>query len=155
MRTILLIEYEYVRIYIHSLPLQAFVERAVASTPSKQNLDVPGSNDINRNDSVTSNGGHGVPLENVRKWMQEDAPYIGTLVEACQHVLSLIGESNIPAEKIKHFTVRVYFRIMGSAVHLLKVRLIIFLNFLCFYLLTEELCRNLMINGRMSSTRIR
>ena len=34
MRTILLIEYEYVRMYIHSLPLQAFVERAVATWPA-------------------------------------------------------------------------------------------------------------------------
>ncbi|KIV99445.1 uncharacterized protein PV09_08874 [Verruconis gallopava] len=106
MRTILLIEYDYIRIYIHSLPLQAFVERAIASTPSKQNID-----------AFTSNG---IALEDVRKWMQEDSPYIQTLVESCQHVLSLIGESTMPVEKIKHFTVRVYFRIMASAVHLLK-----------------------------------
>lgn len=124
MRTILLIEYEYVRIYIHTLALHAFVERAVASTPSKQNLDVPSAYDNTRTDSVTSNGGHAVALEDVRKWMQEDAPYLHTLVDACQHVLALIGESPIPDEKIKHFTVRVYFRIMGSAVHLLKVRII-------------------------------
>jgi hypothetical protein len=127
MRTILLIEYEYVRIYIHSLPLQAFVERAIASTPSKQNVDVSVSNSNLRNDSAASNGAHGVALEDVRKWMQEDAPYIQTLVESCQHVLSLIGESTIAVEQIKHFTVRVYFRIMGSAVHLLKVRAEFFL----------------------------
>jgi hypothetical protein len=129
MRTILLIEYEYVRTYLHSLPLQAFVERAIASTPSKQNLDIPGSNGSPRNDSAASNGAN-VGLEDVRKWMQEDAPYIETLVEACQHVLALIGESKIPPEKIKHFSVRVYFRIMASAVHLLKVRIMSFLSLL-------------------------
>lgn len=121
MRTILLIEYEYVRMYIHSLPLQAFVERAVASTPSKHNLDAFVPNGNGRNDSV-ANGNEGIKPEDVRKWMQEDGPYISTLVESCQNVLALIGESKIPQEKLKHFTVRVYFRVMASAVHLLKVR---------------------------------
>jgi len=119
MRTILLIEYEYVRIYIHSLPLQAFVERAIASTPSKQNLDTYAPNG-GRNDSLAMN--QGISPDDVRKWMQDDGPYVQTLVESCQHVLALIGESKIPAEKLKHFSVRVYFRIMASAVHLLKVR---------------------------------
>ena len=116
MKTILLIEYEYVRIYIHSLPLQAFVERAIASTPSKDAFTTQPA----RNDSLP-NDPQGIPLEDVRKWMQDDGPYIATLVEACQHVLALVGESNIPLNMLKHFTVRVYFRIMASAVHLLKV----------------------------------
>lgn len=131
MKTILLIEYEYVRIYIHSLSLQAFVERAIASTPSKQNLDTSNPYGAARNDSIT-NEIQGIPLGDVRKWMQEDAPYVQTLVESCQHVLALIGESDIPPEKIKHFTVRVYFRIMASAVHLLKV-CIVFLRLFCLH----------------------
>jgi hypothetical protein len=130
MKTILLIEYEYVRIYIHSLSLQAFVERAVASTPSKQNIDTFAPHGAARNDSVT-NDNQGIAPDDVRKWMQKDGPYIQTLVESCQHVLALVGESNIPPDKLKHFTVRVYFRIMASAVHLLKVR-----NYVLFVLLS-------------------
>jgi hypothetical protein len=126
MRTILLIEYEYVRIYIHSLPLQAFVERVVAFTPSKQHLDTFGAQASARNDSVANEAGQAIPPAEVRRWMQTDGPYIETLVSACQHVLELVAESKIPKHKLKHFTVRVYFRIMAAAVHLLKVRCIIF-----------------------------
>lgn len=123
MRSILLIEYEYIRIYIHSLTLQAFVNRAVASTPSKQNLDIPNESTL-RNDSVTSNGNNAVPLEDVRKWMEDDAPYVHELVAACQKVLSIIGEDGIPANQLKHLTVRTYFRVMTAAIFLLKVCII-------------------------------
>ena len=129
MRTILLIEYEYVAMYIHSLPLQAFVERAIAATPSKQNLDafVPGG--VARNDSLTNLNHGGILPEDVRKWMQDDYPYVQKLVASCQHVLALIGESKIPQDQLKHFSVRVYFRIMASAVHLLKVRIVFGFSF--------------------------
>ena len=136
MRSVLQIEYEYVRIYMHSLPLQAFVNRCVANTPSKHNVELNGasSRDSSRNDSVSSNSaGGGVSPEIVRKWMEEDAPYVRQLVDACQSVLTIIAQGVLSGERLKHLPVRTYFRIMTAAVFLLKVRQL-FLYFLSIFL---------------------
>jgi len=139
MRSVLRIEYEYVRIYMNSFTLGAFVERAVASTPSKQNAEVS-THPNSRNDSVASNGPTVVPPEVVRNWMQDDYPHVQDLVNACQNVLQIVGEGIISPNRLRHLPIRTYFRVMIASVFLLKVCSIYFL-----FPLSDILQNNLLV----------
>lgn len=130
MRSILLIEYEYARIYLHSFPLQAFVERAVANTPSKQHFGVS-PHGVHHKASPYRAGPGVVNPEVVRDWMQQDYPFIKQLVHGCQSVLSLVGEGRISPNHLRHLPVRTYFRVMIAAVFLLKVRICGFVSSPC------------------------
>lgn len=89
-RHILTIEYEYVRIYINSLSLQAVVERSTA-----QQVSIYDSTDA-------------------------DGKYVKEVVDASRNLLRTVVEGLLPNDYLKHAPVRTYFRIISGAMFLLK-----------------------------------
>ena len=89
-RHILTIEYEYVRIYINSLSLQAVVDRSTA-----QQAMIYDSADA-------------------------DGKYVKEVVEASRNLLRTVVEGLLPNDYLKHAPVRTYFRIISGAMFLLK-----------------------------------
>jgi len=107
-RHILTIEYEYVRIYINSLSLQAVVERctnnAANDDPQKQN-----PNFLNQ-----------IPLTLYGGFTTRDQEYVKEVVEGCRNLLRTVVEGLLPNDYLKHAPVRTYFRIISGAMFLLK-----------------------------------
>jgi hypothetical protein len=123
MRHILSIEYEYCRVYLHSLALQAVIQRCVENTPQTRAAHTyrPGVNGRDsREDSSKSNGGT-IASQVIRKWLKNDGPHIGEIVDGAHNVLRIVSEGLLPDGYLKHCPVRTYFRIISVAVILLKV----------------------------------
>jgi hypothetical protein len=126
MRLVLLIEYEYSRIYLHSLALHAIIQRCVSNTPVNRNVQpvAPDGNGraTSEASSNKSNGGAIAPGI-VRKWMGIDGPFIAEVIDGCRNVLEIV--KLLAAEgHLKHCPVRTYFRIIAGACFLLKVRIL-------------------------------
>lgn len=96
-RIILTIEYEYARVYINSLPLQAVL------------------------DQWTSNNspGHTQQLSNLYR---RNEHYVREVVNSARNLLRQIVEGLLPDQYLKHVPVRTFFRILSGAMFLLKVR---------------------------------
>ncbi|KAF1982456.1 hypothetical protein K402DRAFT_195474 [Aulographum hederae CBS 113979] len=121
MRDILTIEYEYNRVYVNCLALQAVVERCTHNTPAKayaQLQDLNSSSGNNRSPSKEDGGA--IPAETLKKWMEHDRYYVGEVVDACRSVLKVVVEGLYPDEYLKHVPVRTYFRIISVTIILLK-----------------------------------
>lgn len=129
MRLVLLIEYEYTRIYLHSLALHAIIQRCVSNTPVNRNVQPVASDGNGRAaseaSSSKSNGGAIAPGI-VRKWMGADGPFIAEVIDGCRNVLEIV-KTLAAKGHLKHCPVRTYFRIIAGACFLLKVRFL-FLN---------------------------
>jgi hypothetical protein len=125
MRYILEIEYQYSRVYIHGLALQAVITRCAANSPNKRNIQLQPptiSGRSNSEGSLKSNQGLAIPPNLVQKWMQhKDLDYIRDVVDGCHKVLEVVVYSLRPDEYLKHCPVRTYFRIMSVTTILLKV----------------------------------
>ena len=120
-RHILTIEYEYVRIYINSLSLQAVVERCTNNAGGG-----PGGNG-----SVSGNSGpqlspqtqnyYGkLPLGQLGGFGAEDQEYVREVVNGSRNLLRTVVEGLLPGDFLKHAPVRTYFRIISGAMFLLK-----------------------------------
>lgn len=120
-RHILTIEYEYVRIYINSLALQAVVERC---TSNAGGATAPGG-------SVSGNSGpqlspqtqnyYGkLPLAQLGGFGAEDQEYVREVVNGSRNLLRTVVEGLLPDDYLKHSPVRTYFRIISGAMFLLK-----------------------------------
>jgi hypothetical protein len=126
MRLVLTIEYEYSRTYLHSLALQAVIQRCVSNTPVNRNVQPVASEGNGRATSESSNKSNGGAIAPgiVRKWMGTDGPYIAEVIDGCRNVFEAV--KTLAAQgHLKHCPVRTYFRIMSSAALLLKVRFFI------------------------------
>lgn len=127
-RHILTIEYEYVRIYVNSLSLQAVVERC-ANIASGQSVAAPNTTAAS---SSSSNGnGHQLspktqdiygkmPIGNIGGVSAADQEYIKEVMEGSRNLLRTVVEGLLPDEYLKHAPVRTYFRIISGAMFLLK-----------------------------------
>ncbi|TID19047.1 hypothetical protein E6O75_ATG06168 [Venturia nashicola] len=121
-RLVLLVEYEYSRIYLHSLALHAIIQRCVSNTPVNRNVQpvAPDNNGraTSEASSSKSNGGAIAPGI-VRKWMGADAPFIAEVIDGCRNILEIV-KTLAAKGHLKHCPVRTYFRIIAGACFLLK-----------------------------------
>jgi hypothetical protein len=117
-RHILTIEFEYVRIYVNSLSLQAVVERC---TNNAGNTGT-GSGGINAaNLSPETQNYYGkLPLARLGGFGPADQEYIKEVVDGSRNLLRTVVDGLLPGEYLKHAPVRTYFRIISGAMFLLK-----------------------------------
>ena len=107
MRSILTIEFEYTRVYLHSLVLQAVIERFTNKSPLQDLQD-------NKN---------GIKGGMLRSYINnDDRMQIVQVIDGCRNVLKVVMDELLPGEFLKHCSVRTYFRIIAVAVILIKVR---------------------------------
>ncbi|KUI59222.1 Transcriptional activator ARO80 [Cytospora mali] len=122
-RHILTIEYEYVRIYVNSLSLQAVVERCanIASSTSATVPDATGSVTSGLQLSPKTQDIFGkMPIGNIGGVRPADQEYIKEVVEGSRNLLRTVVEGLLPDDYLKHAPVRTYFRIISGAMFLLK-----------------------------------
>ncbi|CEJ92095.1 Putative Fungal Zn binuclear cluster domain containing protein [[Torrubiella] hemipterigena] len=112
MRHILTIEYQYVRIYVNSLSLQAVVERCT-NHPNGQ----PTTTTLSPQTLI--NYGK-LPLGQLGGFTVQDQEYVREVVEGSRCLLRTVVEGLLPSGYLKHAPVRTYFRIISGAMFLLK-----------------------------------
>ncbi|KAL1882762.1 hypothetical protein VTK73DRAFT_887 [Phialemonium thermophilum] len=120
-RHILTIEYEYVRIYVNSLSLQAVVERCTsnASGGSTHGGSVTGQ-PAQQLSPQTQNYYGKLPLGQLGGFSAEDQEYVREVVNGSRNLLRTVVEGLLPDDYLKHAPVRTYFRIISGAMFLLK-----------------------------------
>ncbi|KAJ1337517.1 RNA polymerase II-specific transcription factor-like protein [Microdochium nivale] len=111
-RHILTIEYEYVRIYVNSLALQAVVERSTSSAV--------GNSSSNGYSPRAQNYLGNLPLGHLGGFGAADQEYIKEVVEGSRNLLRSVVEGLRPSGYLQHAPVRTYFRIISGAMFLLK-----------------------------------
>ncbi len=99
MRSILAIEYGYVRVYINSVALQAIVEYCDRSAADAAAMPV----------SAMLN-----PYEGNKEYFKE-------VVVAARSILQTVVEDLLPDNHLKHVPIRTYSRILAGAMFCLKV----------------------------------
>lgn len=99
MRSILAIEYCYVRVYINSVALQAVVEHV------NQNID----------------SGTSVPLTTMLNPFEGNQQYFMEVVTAARSVLQIVVDDLLIDNHLKHIPIRTYSRILAGAMFCLKV----------------------------------
>lgn len=103
MRWILAIEYDYVRVYIYSIVLQAVIERRRREKPTP-------------NDHIVRLDGQ---RENTD--VLYDGLYLGYLIDAARTLLSIVVDDLFQAGCLLNVPARTYSRILSAALYLLKV----------------------------------
>lgn len=117
LRHVLVIEFEYTRVYLNSLALQAVVERCTHNTPLQTHAQPNGLN------GRTTNGnddGGAIPFSTLVKWYANDRHYINEVIDASRNVLKVVVEGLHPGGYLRHAPVRTFFRIVSVAIILLK-----------------------------------
>ena len=99
MRYILEIEYEYCRVYINALALQAVAERCA-------------------NEQLFQNSA--IPPQTLAKLLGGDRNYMLQVGEAARNLLKVVVSGLTPGEYLRHAPVRTYFRIISASIVLLK-----------------------------------
>ncbi|KAK0935198.1 zinc finger transcriptional activator [Friedmanniomyces endolithicus] len=120
MRFILLIEYEYCRVYINALALQAVAERCANEHPSEI-FGEPAAEVVRQ--AITTNGlsaTNAIPPRTLNKWLGGDRVYMVAVGDAARNLLKIVTEGLYPDEYLRHAPVRTYFRIISVAIILLK-----------------------------------
>jgi len=120
-RHILTIEYEYVRIYVNSLSLQAVVERCTSNAGGGT---APGGSVSGQSapqlSPQTQNYYGKLPLGRLGGFSAEDQEYVKEVVNGSRNLLRTVVEGLLPGDYLKHAPVRTYFRIISGAMFLLK-----------------------------------
>lgn len=117
MRSILEIEFEYCRVYMNALSLQAVAERCANDHPSP--IDPP----LEMARAAVANGVHTdtvISPTTLSKWLGGDRHYIQTVGESARNLLKVVVEDLYPDGFLRHAPVRTYFRIISVAIMLLK-----------------------------------
>ena len=117
MRHILDIEYEYCRVYINALALQAVAERCANSL---QAVNPPA--ELARS-AVTTNGVRtdmAISPQTLAKLLGRDRHYMQEVGNAARNLLKVVVDGLYPGEFLRHAPVRTYFRIISVAIMLLK-----------------------------------
>lgn len=121
-RHILTIEYEYVRIYVNSLSLQAVVERCTNNAGgggSAAGGSVSGHSAPQLSPQTQNYYGK-LPLGQLGGFGVEDQEYVREVVNGSRNLLRTVVEGLLPGDFLKHAPVRTYFRIISGAMFLLK-----------------------------------
>lgn len=121
-RHILSIEYEYVRIYVNSLSLQAVVERCTNNAsnhnnPAQVDGSVAGPAPFS---PETQNYYRKLPLFGLGGFNAADQEYVRQVVDGSRNLLKTVVDGLLPGDYLKHAPVRTYFRIISGAMFLLK-----------------------------------
>ena len=122
-RHILSIEYEYVRIYVNSLSLQAVVERCTNNAGNHSNTAGHPGNGLNTGNALspeTQNYYGKLPLARLGGFSSADQDYVKEVVNGSRNLLRTVVEGLLPGDYLKHAPVRTYFRIISGAMFLLK-----------------------------------
>ncbi|KAI9928131.1 hypothetical protein ASPWEDRAFT_107678 [Aspergillus wentii DTO 134E9] len=106
MRSILMIEYEYTRLYVNSLALQAVVDRWTTM-----------SNEAAQAGSGPPSGGWFRVLMELYRVNEQ---YIQEVVDASRKILTTVLEKLVPGDHLKHTPVRTCFRILSGMIFILK-----------------------------------
>jgi hypothetical protein len=106
MRWILAIEYEYVRVYVYSIVLQAVIERRRKEKTSPGDQIARGESQREDTDVLY------------------DGLYLGYLTDAARSLLRVVVDEIFPDGCLLNIPVRTYSRILAAALYLLKVRLL-------------------------------
>ncbi|CCU75203.1 Fungal Zn binuclear cluster domain containing protein/C6 transcription factor [Blumeria hordei DH14] len=124
-RHILSIEYEYIRIYVNSLSLQAIVERC--TNHAGLHADVQRNNNNNNGTAGVSvlspetQSYYGkLPLARLGGFSAADQDCVREVVDGSRNLLRIVVEGLLPNNYLKHAPVRTYFRIICGAMFLLK-----------------------------------
>lgn len=112
MHDILAIEYEYSRVYINSLALQAVVERCVTNTHA-----AAAANMLNGLGSIAAGT---IPAQMLVRWYGDDRHFIREVIDGCRNVLQIVTKGLEPGGYLKHAPVRTFFRIISVTIILLK-----------------------------------
>lgn len=121
-RHILSIEYEYVRIYVNSLSLQAVVERCTSNAGNQTNGAGNTTNGVSAeglSPGAASYYGK-LPLASLGGFGAADQAYVREVVDGSRNLLKTVVEGLLPGDYLKHAPVRTYFRIISGAMFLLK-----------------------------------
>lgn len=119
---ILTIEYEYVRIYVNSLSLQAVVERCTNNAGGGGSVaggSVSGHSAPQLSPQTQHYYGK-LPLGQLGGFGAEDQEYVREVVNGSRNLLRTVVEGLLPGDYLKHVPVRTYFRIISGAMFLLK-----------------------------------
>lgn len=121
-RHILTIEYEYVRIYVNSLALQAVVERCTSQAGGNSDFIPTGALPVNplQMSPRAQNYYGNLPLGHLGGFSAEDQEYVKEVVEGSRNLLRTVVDGLLPNGYLKHAPVRTYFRIVSGAMFLLK-----------------------------------
>ncbi|KAH9883870.1 hypothetical protein F4778DRAFT_774906 [Xylariomycetidae sp. FL2044] len=122
-RHILIIEYEYVRIYVNSLALQAVVERCTTNAGGATGDAAHGGCATSGNAELspqTQNYLGNLPLGHLGGFGPEDKEYVKEVVQGCRNLLGTVVDGLLKGGYLKHAPVRTYFRIISGAMFLLK-----------------------------------
>lgn len=114
LRHVLAIEYEYTRVYVNSLALQAVVERCTHNTPQQTHAQPNGM------PPSSSDTGGAIPFSTLTRWYGNDRHHIDEVVSASRNVLRIVVEGLYPEGYLRHAPVRTFFRIVSVAIILLK-----------------------------------
>jgi hypothetical protein len=119
MRYILEIEYDYCRVYLNALALQAVAERCANENPEQ----IVGQVQETARSAVTTNGMRtdmAITPHTLAKWLGGDRKYMTEVRDASCHLLRVVVDGLYPGQYLKHAPVRTYFRIVSVAIMLLK-----------------------------------
>ncbi|KAG9252611.1 uncharacterized protein F5Z01DRAFT_638116 [Emericellopsis atlantica] len=119
LKYILTIEYEYVRIYINSLSLQAVVERCTSNAGNQNGAGGLTNSGVQLSPQTILNYGK-LPLGQLGGFSSHDQEYVREVVEGCRNLLGIVVDGLLPGGYLKHAPVRTYFRIISGAMFLLK-----------------------------------
>ncbi|KAL2881776.1 zinc finger transcriptional activator [Colletotrichum sp. CLE4] len=124
-RHILTIEYEYVRIYVNSLSLQAVVERCTNNAGHTAHAGHGTHGNHNAGSAAqlspqTQNYFGKLPLGQLGGFGASDQEYIKEVISGCRNLLRTVVQGLLPGDYLKHAPVRTYFRIISGAMFLLK-----------------------------------
>lgn len=117
MRSILSIEYSYVRVYVNSVALQAVVEHR------DRNADPE----------------HAMPVSTMLNPYEDNKEYFMQVVTAAREILQTVVDDLLPNDSLKHVPIRTYSRIVAGAMFCLKVNSNHLVHRLCFSII-ERLC---------------
>ncbi|KAJ5120347.1 uncharacterized protein N7515_009735 [Penicillium bovifimosum] len=116
MRSVLLIELEYTRLYINSLALQAVVDRWTTM-----------SNESAQSNNPIQNGQSGSGPSHSNSWFQTlnelyrvNEPYIQEVVDSSRKILQTVLDGLVPGGRLRHAPIRTFFRILSGMIFILK-----------------------------------
>jgi hypothetical protein len=119
LRHVLIIEFEYTRVYLNSLALQAVVERCTHNTPRPTHVQPNGMGSANGM-GIDAEHDNAIPFSTLSKWYANDRHYINEVIDASRNVLKIVVEGLHPGGYLRHAPVRTFFRIVSVAIILLK-----------------------------------
>lgn len=123
MRHILIIEYNYNRVYLNSLALQAVVERCTNNAPAQGYAQTAQSSKGGVPNATGTGSDNAIAPSVLERWYGHDRRFVHEVILASRELLASVVEGLVPGEYLKHAPVRTYFRIISVSMILLKVRL--------------------------------